>query len=397
MEPLLYLNGNEGTGLLAFGQADSFDFSKNKSWYELDQFLQKHKGSYVFGALSYDLKNEFEQLSSSNEGIVDFPLLYFFVPNYVVEINEEVKNYLQGEECEAANRICDSFLESIEGSSHGDEIQLLPSLSKEKYIDKVNALLDHIQQGDIYEITFCQQFTGKGHISSPAAIYGALNAKTKAPFSSYFRLGGNYLLSGSPERFIRKEGSRISSQPIKGTAGRSVNRQEDELLKDGLLKSQKERSENVMIVDLVRNDLSKIAAMNSVVVEELFGIYSFSTVHQMISTVAAELKAGVTFSEILRALFPMGSMTGAPKVRAMKLIEEYEDFRRGLFSGSVGYIKPNGDFDFNVVIRSILYDDVQKRISCPVGSAITIQSSPELEYEECLLKVNAMVSVLNGK
>ena len=397
MEPVIYLNGNLGESLLAVGEQDSFTFSGNSNWSELDKFIAKNKGSYIFGSLSYDLKNEFEDLNSLNPSRVDFPLLYLFVPNFVLEIKGEKIKYLQGDKNERSDSVCRSFLEAIKSSSKVNEIKLVPSISKQQYLQKVEGLLQHIQQGDIYEVTFCQQFTGSAKISSPEAIYGALNDKTEAPYSCFFKLGGHYLLSGSPELFIKKVGQKISSQPIKGTAARSLDKKADDLLKEELKTSPKERSENVMIVDLVRNDLSKIAKMNSVNVEELFGIYSFKTVHQMISTITAEVREEVTFSEILRAMFPMGSMTGAPKIRAMELIEEYEDFKRGLFSGSVGYIKPNGDFDFNVIIRSILYDDAKQLISCPVGSAITILSNPEKEYEECLLKVNAMLSVLNGK
>ena len=204
-------------------------------------------------------------------------------------------------------------------------------------------------------------------------------------------------MSASPERFLQRTNDRIITQPIKGTIRRGHSKQEDQQLKENLRNDPKELAENVMIVDLVRNDLSKIAKKESVVVDELFGVYTFETVHQLISTVAAEVKDNCSFSSILKALFPMGSMTGAPKISAMKLIEKYEDFQRGLFSGSVGYIEPSGDFNFNVVIRSILYDDIHKRIACPVGSAITILANPEQEYNECLLKVDAMLSVLNGE
>lgn len=397
MEPLLYLNGNLEESILAFGQKDSFIYSEGSKWTDLDEFIAKNKGNYIVGSFSYDLKNEFEILQSLNASLVEFPLLYLFVPQFVIEVKGEEYTYLQGVEDESSNLICNTFLTEIKSTNKSDEIQLVPSISKNQYIQKVEGLLHHIQQGDIYEVTFCQQFSGKAKITSPEAVYGALNAKTEAPFSCFFKLGDHYLMSGSPERFLKKEGQKLISQPIKGTAARSLDKVVDESLKKELGNSQKERAENVMIVDLVRNDLSKIAKMNSVAVDDLFGIYSFKTVHQMISTVKADVREEVTFSEILRAMFPMGSMTGAPKISAMQLIEEFEDFKRGLFSGSVGYIKPNGDFDFNVIIRSILYDDAKQLVSCPVGSAITIQSDPEKEYEECMLKVNAMLSVLNGR
>lgn len=397
MEPLLYLNGNLGESLLAFGEQDSFTYAEISSWIDLDEFIERNRGSYIFGSISYDLKNEIENLASLNSALIDFPLVYFFVPEYVLEIKDQNYTYLQGKESKTSQEIHKKFLSDVKSSVNSEGIQLVPSLSKTDYLQKVNKLLNHIQHGDIYEVTFCQQFIGKAKIASPESLYGALNNKTEAPFSCFFQMGNQYLISGSPERFIKKEGQTISSQPIKGTAARSLDRETDQNLKDELKNSPKEQAENVMIVDLVRNDLSKIAQMNTVDVPELFGLYSFKTVHQMISTVTAKVREEVTFSDILQAMFPMGSMTGAPKISAMKLIDEVEDFKRGLFSGSVGYIKPNGDFDFNVIIRSILYDKGKELISCPVGSAITIQSDPEMEYEECLLKLNAMLTVLNGK
>src|SRR5690606_8474955 len=191
-----------------------------------------------------------------------------------------------------------------------------------------------------------------------------------------------------------KEGHKIISQPIKGTMRRGSNESEDNVLKDQLYHSEKERAENMMIVDLVRNDLARSAIPGSVKVDELFGIYTYPKVHQMVSTVSANAGSDVAFSEIIRNAFPMGSMTGAPKVSAMKLIEQFESSRRGLFSGAAGYITPNGDFDFNVVIRSILYEQKTKKISFQVGSAITYDAVPDQEYQECQLKAEAMRQVL---
>ena len=203
------------------------------------------------------------------------------------------------------------------------------------------------------------------------------------------------IFSGSPERFLKKVGSKLISEPIKGTAKRGLTKTEDEELIKSLVSDPKERAENVMIVDLVRNDLSKIATKNSVQVEELCQIYSFETVHQMISRISCDIKESASFTEIIKATFPMGSMTGVPKIRAMELIEEHESFKRGVYSGSIGYIKPNGDFDFNVVIRSLVYNRKNNYLSCSVGGAITIQSDPEKEYEECLIKVKRILDGMN--
>ncbi|MDC1244897.1 anthranilate synthase component I family protein, partial [Crocinitomicaceae bacterium] len=197
----------------------------------------------------------------------------------------------------------------------------------------------------------------------------------------------------SPERFIKKNGSNLLAQPIKGTARRGENDTEDKFLFKSLRNDPKERAENIMIVDLMRNDLSKVAEKNSVKVDELCEIYSFETVHQMISTVSCKVKKQYSFVDILKATFPMGSMTGAPKIRAMELIEKYEDFKRGLYSGSVGYIAPNGDFDFNVIIRTMIHNKNLKTLSCSVGSAITIKSDAEKEFEECQIKIKKMIDV----
>jgi len=198
----------------------------------------------------------------------------------------------------------------------------------------------------------------------------------------------------SPERFIHKQNHEIISQPIKGTSKRGADPTQDELLKVALKNNQKEQAENVMIVDLVRNDLGKVAIPGTVNVDELCGIYTLKTVHQMISTISATLKENLLFSEIIKASFPMGSMTGAPKIRAMEIIEELEFFSRGLYSGSVGYISPDGNFDFNVVIRSILYNSTTKALLYPAGGAITANSDIAKEFEECLLKAKTMKDAL---
>jgi len=247
----------------------------------------------------------------------------------------------------------------------------------------------------IYEVNFCQEFYAENIEIDPLTIYLKLNEISPTPFSCFVKFKDKYLLSASPERFIKKEDNTIISQPIKGTAKRGKTKDEDDELKRSLQNDEKERNENVMIVDLVRNDLSKIALRNTVHVEELFGIQTFPQVHQMVSTITAELDKKNDFQEIINALFPMGSMTGAPKVSAMKLIEKYEKTKRGLYSGTVGYIDSNGNFDFNVVIRSILYNQKDNYLSFMVGGAITSMSDPYKEYEECLLKAKAMFQVLN--
>ncbi|HTM93073.1 MAG TPA: anthranilate synthase component I family protein, partial [Flavisolibacter sp.] len=274
-------------------------------------------------------------------------------------------------------------------------ISIQQKLSKEEYIQTIRQLQQHIVRGDCYEINFCQEFFAEEAVIDPVSIFQKLTTVSPNPFSALYKLNDCFLICASPERFIAKKGNKIFSQPMKGTAKRNWDDQrEDERLKEALQQSAKERSENVMVVDMVRNDLSKICVETSVKVDELFGVYSYPQVHQMISTISGELKPSVNFSEIIEASFPMGSMTGAPKHRVMELIDEYETSARGIFSGSVGYISPENDFDFNVVIRSIMYNAINKYLSYQLGSGITFYSDPEKEWEECLLKGEAIKKVL---
>jgi para-aminobenzoate synthetase component 1 len=357
------------------------------------------EGNWQFGFVSYDYKNEIEtQLSSKNADYIQFAEKHFFSPELLFIISEsEVEVYYETT-IYTAEQVIKLFTEINQlklSSSINKSVKMTPRLSKDEYLAKVKALQQHIQLGDIYEVNFCQEFYAENVAINPIHIYHKLNKKSPTPFSCFVKHNDNYLLCASPERFIKKMGDEISSQPIKGTIKRGNSEAEDKVLKEQLKNDPKERSENIMIVDLVRNDLSKIAKKGSVKVDELCGIYTFPQVHQMISTVSAKIEKEVDFNTILKATFPMGSMTGAPKVRAMELIEEYETTQRGLYSGTVGFIDVNGDFDFNVVIRSITYNQKNNYLSYMVGGAITALSDPEKEYEECLLKAKAMLEVLS--
>jgi len=349
---------------------------------------------YIPGFLGYDLKNEIETLESKNWDGLCFPDLYFFIPQYqLIFTGDEVEI-----SADQPVTIYQSIL-ALEPLQNCTDFKgkLHQRLNRESYINTVSKLKEHIQRGDIYEVNFCQEFYAENAELNPLAAYFELNQCSPTPFSNFFKLRNRYIISATPERFICKRQDKLSSQPIKGTARRSANPEEDENIKEELRASEKERAENVMIVDLVRNDLTKCALPGTVKVDELCGIYSFEQVHQMISTVSCQLAEGTTLSHILRSSFPMGSMTGAPKIRAMQLIESFEQTRRGVYSGSVGYMAPNGDFDFNVIIRTMLYDADQKYLSFQVGSAITHQAIPENEYDECLLKAKAILQVLKSK
>lgn len=353
---------------------------------------------WLFGFLSYDLKNELEDLDSNNSDHLDFPNLHFFQPKWVFElVKNELNIYFPMSESRKKMQLLFKDIMQMEDVKNvSQKIEVKSRLSKEDYFKGFEHLKAHIQRGDIYEVNYCQEYYAENATLNPISVYQNLQHISTSPFSAFYRTNHRYLMCASPERFLKKMGEKLISQPIKGTRKRGKTVEEDNQLKEELFNCPKEQSENVMIVDLVRNDLSKTAAPFSVKVEELFGIYSFPQVHQMISTVVSDLKKDIHWTEALKQAFPMGSMTGAPKISAMQLIEKFETFKRGLYSGSVGYISPAGDFDFNVVIRSILYNSKNKYASISVGSAITALANPSDEYDECELKAKAMLEVLNA-
>lgn len=355
---------------------------------------QEITGDWIFGYLSYDLKNDTEELVSENFDGLDFPELFFFQPKKIFLLrNDQLEvQYLKMVDDEIEEDLRDIQTCEIEdiSNSSGSPVSVTPRMSKEEYLRKVKIMQEYIHRGDIYEANFCQEFYVEEIQPDPLAVYRKLNSISFPPFAAFFKSGFRYLLSASPERYLKKMGQQVISQPIKGTARRTGDTEEDNKIKQDLSTDEKERAENIMIVDLVRNDLSRTAAKGSVEVEELCAVYTFRQVHQLISTIKASLVEGIPVVEVLKTSFPMGSMTGAPKVSAMKIIEELEESKRGLYSGALGYFTPTGDFDFNVVIRSVLLNHERKYASFSVGSAITSKSVPEKEYEECLLKAKAM-------
>ncbi|GHB25087.1 anthranilate synthase component I family protein [Mongoliitalea lutea] len=353
--------------------------------------LEKKNASIV-GIVSYDYKNQLEKLSSENSGIVAVPDTLFFEAAITLAFQEN-SLVIQGLQSEELYQHIQRF--EIE-SSKNPSVTIQPLTSKEQYIAHVQAIQQHIEEGDMYELNYCLGYAFDAPQWSPIQAFRDLMHVSPMPFSVFFKAKDQYLIGASPERFLKRTGDTLIAQPIKGTICRGNTPEEDELLAATLLHSEKERAENLMIVDLMRNDLSKISEVGSVEVEELFGVYAFPRVHQMISTVKSQVKKGIDFSSILQATFPMGSMTGAPKIKCMELIDRYEDFRRGWFSGTVGLLQPSGDFDFNVIIRSIIYDQNTGKGYFAVGSAITYDADPAYEYEECQLKASAIRQVLEG-
>jgi len=379
---------------LAVGVKTKLESNYKNAFQKLDEY-QQQTNDYIFGYLTYDLKNDTENLVSENADFLSFPDLFFFQALKVFFIRD---NFLELHYDSLCKNELDSDLNNILNTkttsiAKKNLINIKQRISKGEYLKKLKKIHKHIISGDSYELNFCMEYYAEAKID-PFEIFKALNKISAPPFSTFFRHQSHYIISASPERFVRKEGKKIISQPIKGTIKRSDNLSEDLSLKEQLRNNPKERSENIMIVDLVRNDLSKTAEKNSVRVEELCQVYTFKQVHQLISTISSTVKEQVSPVSIIKSLYPMGSMTGAPKISSMKIIEEQEISKRGVYSGSVGYFTPNDDFDFNVIIRSILYNDSTKYVSFSVGGAITAKSNPEDEYQECLLKAAAMKKVL---
>ena len=393
--------------ILAVDAFTSIKTDSNNAFEDLKQYQQITK-DWLFGYLSYDLKNDVEVLNSNNFDGLNFPDLFFFQPKklYLLKGNQLEIQYLNlcddeiDEDFEKIRSQISDFRPERKRTGEVfqiSDVEIKQRISKDNYLDKVSNLLEHIHRGDIYEANFCMEFFAENVVINPLEKFLKLNEISKSPQAVFLKNNKQFLLSASPERYIKKEGSLLISQPIKGTAKRFLDPIEDENSKTLLALDPKERSENIMVSDLVRNDLSRTAQKGSVQVEELCIIYSFEQVHQMISTITSQIDSQYSAIDVIRTTFPMGSMTGAPKVSVMKIIEELEETKRGLYSGAVGYFTPNGDFDFNVVIRSILYNQKNKYVSFSVGSAITSQSIPANEYEECLLKAKAMHEVLESK
>ena len=385
--------------VLAVDAFTSIKTDFQNAFVDLHQYQSQSK-DWLFGYLSYDLKNDIEDLKSNNHDGLEFPDLFFFQPKklFLLKGNQLEIHYLRMCDDEIDfdfNEIMQFSVPNLQDNEQCSEIKIHQRISKESYLEKTSKMLEYIHRGDIYEANFCMEFYAENSVINPLETYQKLNVISEPPFAVYFKNNYQYLLCASPERYLKKEGTKVISQPIKGTSKRFEDLELDNQSKKELSENPKERSENIMIVDLVRNDLSKNATKGSVKVEELCQIYSFKQVHQMISTIVSEVENTTSPVAIIQSTFPMGSMTGAPKISAMTIIEELEETQRGLYSGAIGYFTPSGDFDFNVVIRSILYNSQNNYLSFSVGSAITSEAIPEKEYEECMLKAKAVFEVLS--
>ncbi|WP_457619059.1 aminodeoxychorismate synthase component I [Lutibacter sp.] len=384
--------------ILAINAVSKIETTHTNAFEKLKVY-QSNVNDYIFGYLSYDLKNDIEKLTSTNFDGLNFSDLVFFQPKKIFLIKEDTieLKYLNAYQHEInfdLKEINQQQIINTQQQVTNNQLKIKLRIHKDEYYQKLNTILNYIHRGDIYEANFCQEFYSENSTINPFVVYQNLNEISKPPFATFLKLDDMFLLSASPERYLKKDDEIVISQPIKGTEKRAKNYNEDKKLITELAKNPKEVAENTMIVDLVRNDLSRFAIKGSVKVNELCKVYTFKQVHQLISTISCKIKRDFHPVDIIKSTFPMGSMTGAPKISAMKIIEELEETKRGLYSGAVGYFTPKGDFDFNVIIRSILYNASKKYISYSVGSAITAQSIPKKEYEECLLKAKAMKYVL---
>lgn len=392
---ILRSNDDLWSHLVALGMDDEFVLEESGNLDDLDKWIAQ-KSDWVFGYLSYDLKNKIEKLETQHPNSTQVNPAHFICPKAVFSFDASGIRILKSHPLCDDEFIYNWFDQYIQQSpiDLNESIKLISAQSKEEYLNSVNSLKTHIHGGDIYEVNYCNEFFANKKLQSPFNTWLRLNEKTLAPFSAFVQIEKITLMCGSPERYLQRTGTKLISQPIKGTMKRSPDEVIDEQLKKELHESLKERTENVMIVDLVRNDLSRSAERGSVKVEKQFEPVTFKTVHHLVSTISAEINSDVSFVDLIKDTFPMGSMTGAPKIRAMQLSDHYETSARGLYSGSIGYIKPDGDFDFNVVIRSIVYNSSMPYISTHVGGAITALCDPEKEYEECQLKIRAVVEAL---
>lgn len=387
--------------LLAVGAASAL-IQEYPGAFEALKTYRHQTNDWLFGYLSYDLKNDLEALESRNFDGLRLPELCFFQPLKIIRVRGHLAEFLYLDADRARmeadfKSISDTPQNSeVSGTRHRGTLKVQLRIFKDAYFRKVAEMQRHIARGDIYEANFCQEFFAEDAVIDPPETYMRLNERSRAPFAAFLKWKEAYLLSASPERFLRKAGQQITSQPMKGTAGRSADPEEDLFLKSELQRDPKERAENIMIVDLVRNDLSRVALRGSVAVSDVCEVRTYRQVHQMISTVSARVEPGFDPVSVLQQAFPMGSMTGVPKLSAMRLIERLEASKRGVYSGALGYFDPMGDFDFSVLIRSILYNSRARYVSYSVGSAITSASDPQKEYQECLLKARAMREVLEN-
>lgn len=379
--------------VLAVDAHDTFRSSTTQTFTQLENFRAKHAQQWMFGFFSYDLKNEIEHLHTDFPDPLEFPNAYFFVPKILLRFTASTVEI----DAQDPSTIYESIIaEKVKAPNPDFHGTIRARMSKADYMEAFTKMQEHIQRGDIYEVNLCQEFFAEDAELKPLDTYQLLNEISPTPFSTFFKAGAQYIMSASPERFLAKRGETLISQPIKGTAPRGNTPAEDERIKEELRNNPKEIAENVMIVDLVRNDMTRSAQPGTVAADKKLEIKSYQQVHQLVSTIVCQKNNNISDIAAIAHIFPPGSMTGAPKISAMRLCDRYEASRRSVYAGTVGYFAPNGDFDFNVIIRSMLYNAANRYLSFHTGGAITYAAEAEKEYAECLLKAKAILRTLNS-
>lgn len=386
-------NYSSVSSILATDALQLIEIKEHAAFERLEEFKAKYPNTWMFGFLSYDLKNETEDLQTKAPNTIGFPDLHFFIPKTIIEFYDTWVEINSDDPASIFNIINETKVPT--GYTNSINVEIQHRSSKEDYFKSFKNLMDHIVRGDIYEVNLCQEFFATQVNVDPLELYNRLNEVSPSPFSAFFKLEDKYILSASPERFLAKREQYLISQPIKGTAPRGKDAKADAEIIQQLRSNPKEIAENMMVVDLVRNDLTQSAAPGSVITEQKLEVHSFKQVHQLISTISCSIDPKLSSVQAIKNIFPPGSMTGAPKVSAMKLCDQYEKSRRGVYSGALGYFAPNNDFDFSVIIRTILYNKTRQVLSYHTGGAITIDAEPEKEYQECLLKASGILKALN--
>jgi para-aminobenzoate synthetase component 1 len=365
-------SAERGNGCKAWGIQSEFVLTFPLSadgWEKAQSWLDQEKGNCIFSLLSYEAGFQHLGVELKNNPIQ--PALLFVVPKSIEWFAEN-----------------ESSIENHKLPS----LPFIPVENEESYYQKLNTIKAHLMRGDYYETNYCTQLIAEVSELNPYQHWLNLFQSNPAPHAAYVQWKEHHLMCLSPERFIQKKGETLISQPIKGTIKKGSTSEEDQILKNQLTHSVKDNTENTMIVDLVRNDLSKIAQKGSVKVTELAHIYSFPKLHHLISTVQCQIKSEANFTSIMAAMLPMGSMTGVPKKNAVNSMHDLETNPRGWYSGTLGIILPNGDFDFNVIIRSIYWNRNTQQASIGIGGAITLHSNFKEEYQECWLKAQSLIN-----
>ncbi len=353
----------------------------------------------AIGYFGYDLGHQLEKFKTKSLKDIDAPTAVVGIYSWAVIVDHRQKRSLLA--ChplankELVREVRTKLLEQPALKVHIENFRLQAkfqsNLSYEQYSNAFEKIQNYIQAGDCYQVNLAQRFSADFE-GDPWQAYQALRTVAAAPFSAYLGNGKNAILSLSPERFIQSKYQRVSTAPIKGTIGRGTTRKEDELLAKKLLNSAKDRAENLMIVDLLRNDLGKNCLPGSIQVDDLFELQSFETVHHLVSTISGQLMPDIDSLTLLANCFPGGSITGAPKIRAMEIIEELEPNRRSAYCGSIGYISCDGQMDTNIAIRSLVCEN--NKIYCWAGGGIVADSTCEAEYQECFTKVEKLLAAL---